>query len=210
MGSSLASRLMARTSLRVEGYMQIVFAVSAAYLILPILTIFVVSPTKEKGGGISFAGSIQLLASDFNCIVINWTRTIPLVVLRSLNDLVYFLNILLQFRLAYVSASTGSRVIDIVDHPKEIAMHYLHSYFLLDLFVVIPLPQIIILFVLPKYLGSSGANHSKNLISAVILVQYIPRLFRFSLQNGARNKDVGTSFRDETHTRDQETKTGLF
>ncbi|XLS78380.1 hypothetical protein HN51_062605, partial [Arachis hypogaea] len=177
MGSSLASRLMARTSLRVEGYMQIVFAVSAAYLILPILTIFVVSPTKEKGGGISFAGSIQLLASDFNCIVINWTRTIPLVVLRSLNDLVYFLNILLQFRLAYVSASTGSRVIDIVDHPKEIAMHYLHSYFLLDLFVVIPLPQIIILFVLPKYLGSSGANHSKNLISAVILVQYIPRLF---------------------------------
>ncbi|XP_052118088.1 uncharacterized protein LOC127739627 [Arachis duranensis] len=55
---------------------------------------------------------------DFNCIVINWIRTIPLVVLRSLNDLVYFLNILLQFRLTYVSASTGSRVIDIVDHPK--------------------------------------------------------------------------------------------
>ncbi|RYR08171.1 hypothetical protein Ahy_B05g075738 isoform B [Arachis hypogaea] len=122
---------------------------------------------------------IPYVQKDFNCIVINWTRTIPLVVLRSLNDLVYFLNILLQFRLAYVSASTGSRVIDIVDHPKEIAMHYLHSYFLLDLFVVIPLPQIIILFVLPKYLGSSGANHSKNLISAVILVQYIPRLFRF-------------------------------
>ncbi|MED6145955.1 hypothetical protein PIB30_029918 [Stylosanthes scabra] len=84
-----------------------------------------------------------------------------------------------NFRLAYVCASAGSRVIEIVDHPEEIVVHYLHSYFLLDLFVVIPLPQIIILFVLPKYLGSSGANHSKNLISAVILVQYIPRLFRF-------------------------------
>ncbi|XLR47772.1 hypothetical protein S83_032432, partial [Arachis hypogaea] len=116
---------------------------------------------------------------DFNCIVINWIRTISLVVLRSLNDLVYFLNILLQFRLAYVFASTGSRMIDIIEHPEEIAMHYLHSYFLLDLFVVILLLQIIILFVLPKYMGSSGANHSKNLIFVVIVVQYIPRLFRF-------------------------------
>ena len=73
MGSSLASRLMARTSLRVEGYMQIVFAVSAAYLILPILTIFVVSPTKEKGGGISFAGSIQLLASVLSRVVLAYS-----------------------------------------------------------------------------------------------------------------------------------------
>jgi len=38
LGSSLASRLMARSSLRVESYMQIVFAVSSAALILPILT----------------------------------------------------------------------------------------------------------------------------------------------------------------------------
>lgn len=38
LGSSLASRLMARSSLRVESYMQIVFAVSSAALMLPILT----------------------------------------------------------------------------------------------------------------------------------------------------------------------------
>ncbi|XP_029150297.1 uncharacterized protein [Arachis hypogaea] len=74
LGSSLASRLMARASLRVEGYMQIVFAVSAASLILPILTTFVVSPTKEKGGGISFSGSIQLLGfcTFESCVGIFW------------------------------------------------------------------------------------------------------------------------------------------
>lgn len=38
LGSSFAARLLARSSPRVESYMQIVFAVSAASLLLPILT----------------------------------------------------------------------------------------------------------------------------------------------------------------------------
>ena len=38
LGSSLASRLMAHQSPRVESYMQIVFAISAASLLLPIVT----------------------------------------------------------------------------------------------------------------------------------------------------------------------------
>ena len=49
----------------------------------------------------------------------------------------------LQFRLAYVSRE--SRVVgagDLVDHPKRIALHYLKGYFLIDLFVVFPLPQV--------------------------------------------------------------------
>ncbi|CAN6709319.1 unnamed protein product [Malus baccata var. baccata] len=60
-GSSLASRLMARQTPRVESYMQIVFAVSAASLLLPIVTGFLVAPSNVKGGSISFAGCIQLL-----------------------------------------------------------------------------------------------------------------------------------------------------
>jgi hypothetical protein len=36
LGSSLASRLMARPNLKVEGYMQIVFLISAASLCLPV------------------------------------------------------------------------------------------------------------------------------------------------------------------------------
>lgn len=38
LGSSFASRLMARSSLKVESYMQIVFVVSSASLLLPIVT----------------------------------------------------------------------------------------------------------------------------------------------------------------------------
>ncbi|KAK9914548.1 hypothetical protein M0R45_038322 [Rubus argutus] len=61
LGSSLASRLMARQTPRVESYMQIVFAISASSLLLPIVTSFLVAPSKVKGGSISFAGCIQLL-----------------------------------------------------------------------------------------------------------------------------------------------------
>ncbi|XP_058779428.1 probable cyclic nucleotide-gated ion channel 20, chloroplastic isoform X2 [Vicia villosa] len=113
-------------------------------------------------------------------IVIDWGVAYILVLLRSITDVVYFLNILLQFRLAYVAPeSTVVGAGDLVDRPKEIAINYFKRYFFFDLFVVLPLPQIIILFILPNHLWSSGANYAKNLLRLAILVQYIPRLFRF-------------------------------
>ncbi|XVF09363.1 hypothetical protein REPUB_Repub07fG0086200 [Reevesia pubescens] len=117
---------------------------------------------------------------DNKCIVINWPATKAFVVLRSLTDFIYLLNMLLQFRLAYIAPE--SRVVgagELVDHPKKIAVNYLSRYFFLDLFLVLPLPQIMILLVLPKNLGSSGANYAKNLLRTAILIQYAPRLFRF-------------------------------
>ncbi|KAK9036629.1 hypothetical protein V6N11_078623 [Hibiscus sabdariffa] len=71
LGSSLASRLMARSSPRVESYMQIVFVISSVSLLLPI---FLVAPSKVKGGSISFAGCLQLLGfCTFEaCVGIFW------------------------------------------------------------------------------------------------------------------------------------------
>ncbi|XP_077230567.1 putative cyclic nucleotide-gated ion channel 20, chloroplastic [Tasmannia lanceolata] len=117
---------------------------------------------------------------DNMCIVLNWPLAAAIAAVRSVTDFIYLLHMLLQFRLAYVAPE--SRVVgagDLVDHPKKIAIHYLRGYFMFDLFVVLPLPQIMILVVLPKYLGSSGANFAKNLLRATVLLQYIPRIFRF-------------------------------
>ncbi|KAL8167461.1 hypothetical protein V2J09_008960 [Rumex salicifolius] len=61
LGSSIASRLLARSSPKVECYMQVVFSISSASLMLPILTSFLVTLTPAKGSGISFSGWIQLL-----------------------------------------------------------------------------------------------------------------------------------------------------
>ncbi|CAA2941822.1 Hypothetical predicted protein [Olea europaea subsp. europaea] len=118
---------------------------------------------------------------DNKCIVLNGPLTTTIVILRSLTDLIYLLHMLLQFRLAYVAPE--SRVVgagDLVDDPEKIALNYLSGYFIIDFFIVLPLPQIIILLILPKSMGSSGANYAKNMLRAAILVQYIPRLFRFS------------------------------
>jgi len=49
----------------------------------------------------------------------------------------------LQFRLAYVSPE--SMVVgagELVDHPTKIAFHYLTGFFLIDLFAVLPIPQV--------------------------------------------------------------------
>ncbi|KAL3628946.1 putative cyclic nucleotide-gated ion channel 20, chloroplastic [Castilleja foliolosa] len=116
---------------------------------------------------------------DHKCIVLNWPMMMTVVVLRSMTDFIYLLNILLQFKLAYVAPE--SRVMgagDLVDDPKKIARHYLFGCFILDLFVVLPLPQIIVLVILRGSMGS-GANIAKNLLRAAILFQYVPRLYRF-------------------------------
>ncbi|XP_044466331.1 probable cyclic nucleotide-gated ion channel 20, chloroplastic [Mangifera indica] len=123
-----------------------------------------------------------LLSVDKNnmCIFINWPWATAIVVFRSITDLIFLLNMLLQFKLAYVAPE--SRVVgagELVDHPKKIALNYLSGFFFLDLFIVLPLPQIMILIVIPRNLGMSGANYAKNLIRTSVLVQYIPRLYRF-------------------------------
>ncbi|KAJ6760107.1 CYCLIC NUCLEOTIDE-GATED ION CHANNEL 15-RELATED-RELATED [Salix purpurea] len=77
------------------------------------------------------------------CIFIDWGMTKAVVSFRSLTDAIYLLNILLQFRLAYVAPE--SRVVgagELVDHPKKIAKHYLQGFFFVDLFLVLPLPQV--------------------------------------------------------------------
>ncbi|KAK1304484.1 hypothetical protein QJS10_CPB11g00653 [Acorus calamus] len=74
LGSSIASRLMARSHLKVEGYMQIVFSISAVTLLLPIITNFLVPSSNVKGGSISFSGSIQLFGFCIfeACVGIFW------------------------------------------------------------------------------------------------------------------------------------------
>ncbi|KAL0417313.1 UNVERIFIED_CONTAM: putative cyclic nucleotide-gated ion channel 20, chloroplastic [Sesamum latifolium] len=154
--------------------------------------------------------------------------TTTIVVLRSMTDFIYLIHILLQFRLAYVAPE--SRVMgagDLVDDPKKIARNYFFGYFLIDLFVVLPLPQKLSVYysntilnnktdllnhdakaytepILPRVgvsidygihlpiyryesilllgfysMGATGANYAKNLLRAAILIQYIPRLYRF-------------------------------
>ncbi|XP_073131395.1 uncharacterized protein [Henckelia pumila] len=74
LGSTIAARLLARNTVKVESYMQIVFVISSASLLLPIMTTFFITPSNVKGGGITFSGCLQLLGfCTFEaCVGIFW------------------------------------------------------------------------------------------------------------------------------------------
>jgi len=85
----------------------------------------------------------------------------------------------LQFRLAYVAPE--SRIVgagQLVDHPRKIARHYFRGKFLLDMFIVFPIPQIMILRIIPLHLGTRREESEKQILRATVLFQYIPKLYR--------------------------------
>ncbi|CAN6997063.1 unnamed protein product [Brassica oleracea var. botrytis] len=128
------------------------------------------------------------------CIRIDEDMAIVLVALRSLTDVLYFVNILLQFRLAYTDPETtvvGSG--KLVKDTVKIARRYYRGNFLLDLLIVIPLPQILIVWIIPHVLVIYGANTIKNLLCTAVVVQCIPKLHRlFHLL--ARKRTTGFIF----------------
>ncbi|CAH8388701.1 unnamed protein product [Eruca vesicaria subsp. sativa] len=115
------------------------------------------------------------------CIMIDWPVAKAFIAVRSVTDVLFFLNILLQFRLAYAAPESTVVVVgarQLFDLPRKIARPYLQGKCLLDLFIVLPLPQIWIFWILPAHLGASGGNYAKNFLTAAVLFQYIPKLCR--------------------------------
>eukprot|EP01018_Ginkgo_biloba_P007253 Gb_31243 [translate_table: standard] len=115
--------------------------------------------------------------SSATCMKINRTLGIIVTVFRSFTDLFYLLHIIVKFRTAFVAPS--SRVFgrgELVVDPAQIAKRYLKKDFFLDLAAMLPLPQIVIWFIIPA-LRSSSADHTKNALSLIVLFQYLPRLF---------------------------------
>ncbi|KAH7424931.1 hypothetical protein KP509_11G032000 [Ceratopteris richardii] len=79
-GSSLASRLMARPNIRVEWYLQIVFLVSTAALFSPVAINFFITSTGQKGGSLTPTGRLLLFAFCVfeACVGIFWPSIMKL------------------------------------------------------------------------------------------------------------------------------------
>lgn len=125
-----------------------------------------------------FLPIINNRVNNSNCIGIDKKLAVTSTVLRTIIDSVYLIRVFLQFRTAYVAPSSrvfgsGELVID----PVLIAMRYMKSYFIMDFFALLPLPQIVVW----RYLRISDGPDvlsTKNALVWVVLCQYIPRLLR--------------------------------
>ncbi|XP_010522922.1 PREDICTED: putative cyclic nucleotide-gated ion channel 13 [Tarenaya hassleriana] len=99
-------------------------------------------------------------------------------VLRSLVDAFYVIHIVFQFRTAYISPF--SRIFgrgELVDDPKAIAIKYILSYFIIDILSILPLPQLVLLVIIPN-VNRPVSLITKDYLKSVIFAQYVPRIIR--------------------------------
>ncbi|KAJ9167607.1 hypothetical protein P3X46_019224 [Hevea brasiliensis] len=112
-----------------------------------------------------------------SCMDTDLNLGITVTCFRTFADIFYVLHIVVKFRTAYVAPS--SRVFgrgELVMDPKKIARRYLKSDFFIDLIATLPLPQIVIWFIIPA-LRSSHSDHTNNALVLIVLLQYVPRLY---------------------------------
>ncbi|KAF5191069.1 Cyclic nucleotide-gated ion channel [Thalictrum thalictroides] len=121
---------------------------------------------------------IPVIDGEKNCLDVDRKLEITACVLRFFTDIFYILHIIFQFRTGFIAPS--SRVFGrgvLVEDLVAIARRYMSSYFLIDILAVLPLPQVVILIVIPKLRGSVPLL-TKNLVRFIVLFQYVPRFLR--------------------------------
>ncbi|KAJ9537306.1 hypothetical protein OSB04_030039 [Centaurea solstitialis] len=112
-----------------------------------------------------------------SCMMSDLNLGIVVTCLRTIADAFYMLHIAIKFRTAYVSPS--SRVLgrgELVMDPEKIAWRYLKSDFFIDLVATLPLPQIVIWFIIPA-IRTPNADHTTNALVLIVLLQYLPRFY---------------------------------
>ncbi|XP_074566439.1 cyclic nucleotide-gated ion channel 1-like [Curcuma longa] len=120
---------------------------------------------------------IPVVNDKETCIDLDNNLVITASVLRSFTDIFYVLHIIFQFRTGFIAPP--SRVFGkgvLVEDSSAIALRYLKSHFLIDILAVIPLPQIVILVIMPRLKAAS--LDSKTLLMYIVILQYVPRLVR--------------------------------
>ncbi|CAK9138434.1 unnamed protein product [Ilex paraguariensis] len=121
---------------------------------------------------------IPLIDNDKKCLGLDKKLEVTASVLRSFTDIFYIIHIIFQFRTGFIAPS--SRVFGrgvLVEDAWAIAKRYLSSYFLIDILAVLPLPQVVIMIIIPQ-LGGSRSLNTKNLLKFVVFFQYAPRVLR--------------------------------
>ncbi|WJX85700.1 Cyclic nucleotide-gated ion channel 1 [Trifolium repens] len=121
---------------------------------------------------------IPVIVGKNKCLYLDETLQTTASVLRTFFDLFYILRIIFQFRTGFIAPS--SRVFgrgELVDDPVAIMKRYLSSHFIIDILSIIPLPQVIVLAIIPN-LKSTGPFLAKDLLKYTVLIQYVPRLLR--------------------------------
>ncbi|KAF8760498.1 hypothetical protein HU200_010120 [Digitaria exilis] len=121
---------------------------------------------------------IPVISDEKPCWYLDRKLEIAASVLRIFTDIFYILHIIFQFRTGFIASSptTFGRGV-LIEDRYAITKRYLSTYFFIDVFAILPIPQVIILVVLPN-LQDSKVLRVKNVLMLIIICQYVPRLLR--------------------------------
>ncbi|KAL0412212.1 UNVERIFIED_CONTAM: Cyclic nucleotide-gated ion channel 1 [Sesamum latifolium] len=118
------------------------------------------------------------------CLSLDENLEITACVLRSFIDIFYIFHIVLQFHTGFIAPS--SRVFgrgELIEDRRAIAKRYLSSYFIVDILSILPLPQVVILIVIPS-VNAPISLATKDLLKIVIFAQYPKNSSDLSLIQG--------------------------
>lgn len=116
---------------------------------------------------------------DNACVYMDATFAILVTLLRTASDAPHLFHIWLQLKLAYVSKKSliigrGSLVWD----AHEIALHYLRpgGGFWFDLFVILPIPQVMLWIVVPQMISTGDVASVMTVFLTTFLFQNVPKV----------------------------------
>ncbi|KAK7828356.1 cyclic nucleotide-gated ion channel 1 [Quercus suber] len=114
-----------------------------------------------------------IINEDKKCIGMDKKLGAISLILRFFTDIIGIINIILQFRNGYKDENLGEEVKDF----RKIARRYLWPYFVIDILVILPFPQVIILIIFRRLKVSKSLIKRKSL-TFLVLFQYVPRVIQ--------------------------------
>ncbi|KAK7312970.1 hypothetical protein VNO77_37257 [Canavalia gladiata] len=123
------------------------------------------------------------------CVFVDGWLAVTVTVLRCMTDALHVWNALLRFKMAKRSFGLGAAVAAAADggsssglrdtRPRSVALGYLKSRtgFFFDLFVILPLPQIVLWVAAPSLLEKGSVTLLMTVFLIIFLFQYLPKIY---------------------------------
>ncbi|KAK7845222.1 cyclic nucleotide-gated ion channel 1 [Quercus suber] len=116
---------------------------------------------------------VPVINEENKCIELDKKLRTLAPILRTFTDIICLLNIALQFYNGYIDENSKNATL--IKDPWKIARRYLWPYLVIDILVLLPIPQVAILILFREVRGSKALGIRKYL-TAVLLFQYVPRV----------------------------------
>ncbi|KAG9131093.1 hypothetical protein Leryth_025420 [Lithospermum erythrorhizon] len=121
------------------------------------------------------------ISDNCMCLFVDGWFAVTVTVLRCMTDALHFWNIWLQLKVNKrhfaLYANETSRLHDV--SAESVALRYLKARrgFLLDLFVILPLPQIVLWVAIPSLLAKGSTTVVMTIFLIMFLFQYLPKIY---------------------------------